>query len=325
MKNPLISIIIPVYNTEKYLDNCLNSILAQSYDNWEAICINDGSLDNSLNILKKYAEKDKRIKIINQPNRGLSETRNVGIKKVKGDYIMFLDSDDFWHTETLDILTNVINQNDYDILSFSFKKVQNKKYNEVKLKSDIKQIKYKIYTAPLVNFIKRKIKITSIVCNKIYKASLIKDIEFIKINPGEDNIFVFECLAKSKNIAIIKNELYFYNQNPTSIMHTSDEQKIQKAKIVVAENIRKIIEKMSGDNKLHKICYQYLNNRVIFRDRIIYMLKNNYPENELKNEIVNLKNLKAEGKFDDKGLTLKNKIIWLLLQNEKYKICKIIA
>lgn len=325
MTNPLISIIVPVYNTEKYLCNCLDSIITQSYNNWEAICINDGSTDDSLNILKKYAEKDKRIKIINQPNRGLSETRNVGIKKVKGDYIMFLDSDDFWHPETLDILINVINQNDYDILSFSFKKVQNKKYNEVKLKSDIKQIKYKIYTEPLVNFIKRKIKITSVVWNKIYKASLIKDIEFIKINPGEDNIFVFECLAKSKNIAIIKNELYFYNQNPTSIMHTSDEQKIQKAKIVVADNIRKLIKSIKMNKRTYDLCNRYLNDKIMFRDRIIYMLKNNYPENELKNEIVKLKNLKAEGKFDDKGLTLKNKIIWLLLQNEKYKICKIIA
>ena len=325
MKNPLISITIPVYNTEKYLDNCLNSILAQSYDNWEAICINDGSLDNSLNILKKYAERDKRIKIISQENKGLSETRNVGIKKVKGDYIMFLDSDDFWHPETLYVLTNIINKNEYDMLSFSFKKVQNEKYNDAKLKSNIKQIKYKIYTEPLVNFIKRKIKITGVVWNKIYKASLIKDIEFIKINPGEDNIFVFECLAKSKNIAVIKNELYYYNQNPTSITHTANKEKIRETRRFVAENIRKIIESTEGNQKLYKLCCQYLNNRVIFYDRIVYMLKENYSENELKNEIVDLEKLKAEGKFDNKDLTLKNKIIWLLLQNKKYKICKKIA
>ena len=110
MTNPLISIIVPVYNTEKYLCNCLDSILAQSYNNWEAICINDGSTDKSMSILEDYAKKDKRIKIINQENKGLSETRNIGMKKAKGDYIMFLDSDDFWHQEALYVLTNIINR-----------------------------------------------------------------------------------------------------------------------------------------------------------------------------------------------------------------------
>ena len=186
----------------------------------------------------------------------------------------------------------------------------------------MKQIKCKIYTEPLVNYIKRKIKITGVVWNKIYKASLIKNIEFIKINPGEDNIFIFECLAKSKNIAVIKNELYFYNQNPTSIMHTSDEQKIQKAKIVVADNIRKLIKSIKMNKKTYDLCNRYLNDKIMFRDRIIYSLKKDIINDEV---IRAFKQLQKEGNFDKKKLTIKNRLIWFLLLHKQYKICEIIA
>lgn len=90
-----ISIIVPVYNTEKFLEKCLNSLINQTLKDIEIICINDGSTDKSLQILEKFANKDKRIQIINQTNSGLSVARNIGIKKAKGEYIGFVDSDDW--------------------------------------------------------------------------------------------------------------------------------------------------------------------------------------------------------------------------------------
>ena len=94
-KAALLSVIIPVYNVEPYLEQCLDSVINQTYKNLEIICINDGSSDNSLKILEKYQKKDSRIKLINQKNKGLSEARNAGLDVAKGEYIAFVDSDDY--------------------------------------------------------------------------------------------------------------------------------------------------------------------------------------------------------------------------------------
>ena len=98
-----ISIIIPIYKVEKYLQSCLDSVLAQTFKDWEAICVNDGSPDNSGKILTEYAKKDPRIKIITQNNQGPSVARNNGLKQANGKYIFFLDSDDFIHPQLLEI------------------------------------------------------------------------------------------------------------------------------------------------------------------------------------------------------------------------------
>ncbi|MGL6105767.1 glycosyltransferase family 2 protein [Romboutsia sp.] len=94
MNNKKISVIVPVYNVEKYLERCLNSLLNQTYKNLEIILINDGSTDSSEEIRKKYSKQDEKIKFISQENKGIAETRNVGIKNSTGEYIAFLDSDD---------------------------------------------------------------------------------------------------------------------------------------------------------------------------------------------------------------------------------------
>ena len=113
----LFSIIIPVYNVELYLKDCLDSVLNQSFADWEAICVNDGSTDGSVTILGKYAEKDSRFKIISQPNAGLSAARNTGINAAKGDYILFLNSDDWMELNALEVLSKNINGE--DLLCFS--------------------------------------------------------------------------------------------------------------------------------------------------------------------------------------------------------------
>ena len=116
----LFSIIIPVFNVEKYLQVCLNSVLGQTNPNWEAICVNDGSTDGSLAILEENAAKDERIKIIDQPNAGTATARNVGIRSAQGDYIFFLDSDDWLEPDTLEILAGRLHGE--DILCFSGKR-----------------------------------------------------------------------------------------------------------------------------------------------------------------------------------------------------------
>ena len=100
------SIIIPVYNVEKYLRDCLDSVLAQTYPDWEAVCVNDGSTDGSGTILEEYASKDSRFKVITKANGGLSSARNAGLERAEGDYVLFLDSDDWLEVKALEILAN---------------------------------------------------------------------------------------------------------------------------------------------------------------------------------------------------------------------------
>ena len=116
---PVVSIIIPVYNVESYLAECLDSACNQTLKNIEIICINDGSTDNSLNILQEYEKRDNRISIISQDNRGASRARNIGIQHAKGKYIYFLDSDDYLAHDALEMLVNTMETGNLELLLFN--------------------------------------------------------------------------------------------------------------------------------------------------------------------------------------------------------------
>ena len=113
----MFSIIIPIYNVEKYLSECLDSVLNQTFSDWEAICVNDGSADKSSDILEEYAARDPRFKVITQPNGGLSSARNTGLEAAKGEYVIFLDSDDWLELKALEVLASKISSE--DLLCFS--------------------------------------------------------------------------------------------------------------------------------------------------------------------------------------------------------------
>ncbi len=123
-----ISIILPVYNTEKYLTRCFKSVLRQTFDSYEVIVINDGSTDNSLSIINKFAKQNSKIKVYSQENKGLSYSRNLGIKKSNADYIFFLDSDDSIHKNTLEELYNLAKINNSCITITRFRWLTQKKH-----------------------------------------------------------------------------------------------------------------------------------------------------------------------------------------------------
>ena len=125
MKRPLISIIIPVYNSEKYLNECICSCIEQTYDNIEIVLVDDGSLDNSLEICKSYGMKDSRVKTIHQPNAGVSAARNTGLRNAKGDYIFFLDSDDEIYSNSIELLLKDMIKYEADIVSGVYSTVDN--------------------------------------------------------------------------------------------------------------------------------------------------------------------------------------------------------
>ena len=128
--NPLISVIVPCYNQAQYLDECLQSVLDQTYQNWECIIVNDGSPDHTEEVANKWLEKDPRFRYIDKENGGLSSARNAGLKEAKGEWIQFLDCDDKINTISFELLTKIIAEKKVEIIGFSYLVNENNKLSK---------------------------------------------------------------------------------------------------------------------------------------------------------------------------------------------------
>ncbi|MBR6098425.1 glycosyltransferase [bacterium] len=217
---PKVSIIIPVYNTSKYLEKCLNSLINQTLKDIEIICVNDGSTDNSLSILEKYAQKDPRVIIRNQKNAGQSSARNNGIKIASGDYIGFIDSDDFVDLNFYEKLYNAATENNSDI---SCATIIRKRPNSEK---------YRVYYSNEDVFIglKEKLQACNIpkccyVWNKIYKTTLVKDYPFKEGVYFEDILWIPEIIKQSNKIVSVPNTNYYYVVNSGSTVKKNSSKK----------------------------------------------------------------------------------------------------
>lgn len=220
---PLLSIIVPIYNVEKYLERCIDSIINQTYKNLEIILVDDGSKDASGIIADTYASKDNRIKVIHKENGGLSDARNHGLDQARGNYIIFIDSDDFIDSSMCEILFTTAEKYSSDIVScnyYIFRAENHISVHPMSIQEDEKVFSgidilkyYLIKTEPFD---------LNIVCNKIFKADLFnsKDgqIRFPKGRVQEDNFTTFRLFAKSDVVTTINQPLYYYLQRADSIM-----------------------------------------------------------------------------------------------------------
>ena len=218
-----VSVIIPIYNQEKYLPKALASLQNQTLQESEFICINDGSKDNSLDILLEYAKNDKRIKIINQNNQGAGAARNQGLKIAKGKYIAFLDPDDYIEEDTLKTLYNRAETQNCDMLVFDFSRrsEDGKLLGEFQIKDYLKNI-YDI--SENENFCWQDIKegifgkLFPAAWNKFYKKDLIKNnkLYFAKTSLAEDMNFVFGATLNAKQIGYVNKSFYNYTTHEKS-------------------------------------------------------------------------------------------------------------
>lgn len=214
----LISVIIPVYNVEKYLERCVNSVLSQSYKNIEVILVDDGSPDNSGKMCDEFAEKDSRIKVIHTHNGGLSYARNVGIKISTGNYICFVDSDDWIEPHILENSHNRLINDDLDVVIWGFYKdfvdVQDSTNSFIKINiGDYYCSKYKNDNEILLN--DNALALVGYAWNKLYKRDLIvsNNLQFLEsVSLVEDMLFNSEVLSKSDKIAFIDDIGYHYVQ-----------------------------------------------------------------------------------------------------------------
>lgn len=239
--NKKISIIIPVYNVEKYIDQCLDSIINQTYKNLEIIIVNDGTKDNSMKIVEKYLS-DKRIKIINKKNEGLSSARNIGMEKATGEYIYFLDSDDWIENNTIKKL--VENSIDADIVGANFLY-----YDEITKKGKSEKDILKNIPITKGEYLLNK-NVETMVWNKLYKLSFLKEkkLNFIKGIIHEDEEFTFKCYMNSPKVKYIEDYTYNYRVNrENSIMYDSKTKEKNDYSIRSLEVIIKSLNNLSKE------------------------------------------------------------------------------
>lgn len=213
--NPLVSVIIPIYNVELYLSDCLDSVIGQSYSNLEIILVNDGSPDRSAEICEEYAKKDMRVKIINKRNGGLSDARNAGLDKSTGDYICFIDSDDLVHVDFLQVLVSSIGK--ADICMCYFKKFTG---NDIPINLSTGNIIVEEYSGSYVNknlYEKRFGLNATIAWNKLYKRSLWENVRYPYGKLHEDEFIIHHILDQTNLFHVANASLYYYRERAGSI------------------------------------------------------------------------------------------------------------
>lgn len=276
----LISIIVPIYNVEKYLEECLNSIINQTYKNLEIILINDGSIDRSREICEKFEKIDKRITLLNSVNKGAGAAKNIGLDKCSGEYITFVDSDDYIDENMIKVLYENMICTNVEIVQCNLYLL----YKDEKIKK--KNIyERKIFSAE--EFLSMTTKDWSyyVIYNKLYKVDLMKRIRFPENTIIDDEYFTYQVISNAKNILEIPEYMYYYRQRKGSLMHSKeyilqrDKNEIEICKLenrFIKEKFPNILDdfyKKTIDSYV-RLGYKYFNNKQMLDEITRYLRRN---------------------------------------------------
>lgn len=290
----MISIIIPAYNAEKTIKRCIDSILKQTYTNFEIVCVNDGSKDKTKQLLDEYAAKNSKVKVFHNENHGVSFSRNFALDKVSGDYVMFLDSDDWLEKKALEMIAlNLYSSDAKGILCFNH-------YND-NLKSCEKsgRGKEKI-VAKNTKEINRALQqiAPQFIWDKVFSAKLLKELKLrfdVDMSYGEDTIFLCRYLKKIEEIIILTDYLHHYFRDDSgaslSVKYVPN---IEKICGTIFKEQKDIVSKYSGFEKT--LSGESYRGKLVWR-----VVMNNYNPNSgrgKKERINNMKNYKKEGWLD---------------------------
>lgn len=270
---PLVSIIVPVYNVEQYLPQCLDSIVNQTYKNIEVICVNDGSLDNSINILEDYASRDERIKIVSQKNQGVSRARNLAHQYVNGDYIIYVDGDDWLDVNTCEIAVEKATESSADVVMWSYIS-ESKNRSDKKIifgdefifdETKVKQMLHRRFIGIAGSELAHPEQADSLcpVWGKMYKSNIIlksnvKFVDLDKIGTYEDGLFNLEVFKYVHKAVYLPVNLYHYRR-------TNSESQTAKYRPGLFEQWQKLFDEMQlyiGDNGLSEEYEDALSNRI---------------------------------------------------------------
>lgn len=308
-KKQLISIIVPIYNVERKLPLCINSILAQTYTQFELLLINDGSTDRSGKICDKYSAKDMRCKVIHQNNQGVSEARNVGLKTARGTYIAFIDSDDWVHPKYLEYLHRAVNEGDYSLsmvlgVLSHIKDIQNV---SVEIPYSTKMLSGDMLMAGLFcKTISRRLGSEipyGVVWGRLYRKDLLDGL-FFKDTMHEDTEYSNRVFNRIEQAVVVNERMYYWIQYPDSLHHSIPPRKEQMkidCFLLSLNEIPKVKHKIRGYclDRLFKAIvyckyvYEEYNAYRPFRDEAFYKAKvafKSYKSEFIRNKYIPITN-----------------------------------
>ncbi len=274
----LVSVIVPVYNVEKYLTQCIDSFIAQTYKNIEIILVDDGSTDRSGEICDEFKQKDSRIIVIHKENGGISSARNKALDIAKGEYICFVDSDDFVHPRYVEILLGAALDNDCRIAQCSFihfisDKRLGEKSEEAPGRVSVRkgtEVCGAIYAPGGV--------ISTVVWTKIYHKSIWKKRRFPSGKIHEDLFVTFEILYECERVAIIDQKLYYYRKTPDSVTNMALD--MRRLQYFEAMDRHLSFYKSKGDMEMYRRCMADYQNIVLLYTHLVYV-KNKHNRKEI--------------------------------------------
>lgn len=316
----MISIIIPIYNVEKYLEKCLDSILNQTYKNLEIILIDDGSTDNSPNICNSYCEKDKRIKIIHKNNEGVSSARNKGIELSKGKYIVFIDSDDYVSNEHIEVLYDCIISNNVDLVISNLIDISE---DGIILNNEEKE-SFLMNKDQCLKELLSEDNFYHLCCGNIYRKDLLEKIRFnCKYRIAEDLDFLYRYIKQINSAYFLSKNTYYYLKREGSATNSIYSEKWNDELKICNFIISEMVELENNFHKYAKRKYIRLNINQAYRFKL-----NKNQTKILKNNIKIYKNEMFNSKlFDNKEklkifLLLKSYYLFKIVSNIKDKIIK---
>lgn len=336
---PKISIIIPMYNVEKYLTRCLDSVKNQTFDDWVAICVDDGSPDKSGEIAEGYAKNDKRFIVVHKENGGLSDARNAGMKYVKSKYVMYLDSDDFIHPQTMEIAYKLAEENKSDIVSFTYDRIYrprlmvrhilhmdtdnvkpfgiNKRYDIDKIETRTTDDVFEYATErthnktnPNRSFLIKHCQ----VWKNLYKTDLVKDTPFIKGILFEDFPWWSEIMLKRPRVTVAPLPLYYYIPNFGGIVLSAKQLKIMQSLCAGIKAAYTLYADKADSEQMQKWQSLFMWYFVNWAFRKLKYLKTNAEIESARNEFIEMNKI---GVFD----SVPNE--WYDLRNKIYKFIEI--
>lgn len=291
MTKELISVVLPIYNVENYLDRCINSIVHQTYDNLEIILIDDGSPDSCPQKCDEWAKKDNRIKVIHKKNAGLGMARNTGIENASGEYLCFCDSDDYIDLETINKAYEVAKKNNADIVTFGINEVSSDgKIRKITIPNNIKKVynNEDIEEELLPNLISyynpkngEKYNIRMSANTSLYSMDVIKKNKWRFVSEreiiSEDIYSLLELYSYIKTIVILPESLYFYCENSMSLTHTYRKDRYEKIKYFYDMCIKRATELNYNAEIKERLKYPYIEN-TIATIKMIISSDNKYRE-----------------------------------------------
>ena len=303
----LVSVIIPVYNGEKYIEKCLKSLIDQSLKDIQIICVNDGSTDNTLSILNQFASKDNRIKVISTDNRGQGSARNTALKEANGEYISFIDADDWINENALELLYNKAKSDDLDMLIYQMVNYidDSKKYIETDLYNHTCFENNSINENTVFNYKDTEQFLFEIpVCpvSKLYKKEFLES-NYLQFPEGmffEDNAFFYNSYLKCERVGFLKKQLYYRRRHEDSVTQRFDKKKFDIVKAtnkvldIFLENNQYSLYQEQLINHTFSMILEWFNKSPLnLKDEFFYIIKRDFKGfNDLKDDFRN--NLKEE-------------------------------